>query len=123
MLLNQVKGNLDRHLLDQNHFEPQLAPHNINSLIQQSVDMLQLQAQVFGIQIKFIGPSEAMTVIIDKLRVQQILVNLIQNAIKFSKRHGDIEVSLERFSVEKDGDVGIRVKVTDQGVGISPDDR
>ena len=52
----------------------------------------------------------------DRRRVLQVLVNLIDNAIKFSPKGGDINVS-----VEGDADA-VRFSVVDHGPGIAPDD-
>lgn len=94
MLLNQVKGNLDKNLLSQNLFEPQLECHDLSSVVTQTLDLLTLQAKVIGISTKFVDLSEPTQVLVDKLRVQQIVINLIQNAVKFSKRDDTIEVTL-----------------------------
>ena len=42
MLLNQVKGNLDRNLLDQNQFIAQEEPLSLNKTMEQAVEMLKL---------------------------------------------------------------------------------
>ena len=54
----------------------------------------------------------------DQAKVQQILNNLLSNAIKFTPEGGRIIVSAER---DDQGD--LRLKVTDTGIGISPDDQ
>ncbi len=54
----------------------------------------------------------------DRLRFQQILVNLVNNAIKFTDR-GHVTL---RASVEREGErVWLRVDVEDSGIGIAPD--
>jgi two-component system phosphate regulon sensor histidine kinase PhoR len=52
----------------------------------------------------------------DEARVEQVLVNLIHNAIKFTPSGGRISISAKA----KDND--ILVSVADTGIGISPDD-
>jgi signal transduction histidine kinase len=54
------------------------------------------------------------TVLADPERVRQVLVNLLDNAVKFSPQGGRIEVAIERSN----GDV--RFAVMDQGIGIPP---
>ena len=56
-------------------------------------------------------------VLADPERVRQVLVNLLDNAVKFSPGGGQIEVALER----KDGHVSFAV--SDEGIGIPPDER
>jgi signal transduction histidine kinase len=53
----------------------------------------------------------------DRGRVQQVLDNLVSNALKFTPEGGAVHVSL----AERDGFV--RLEVTDSGIGISPDDQ
>jgi signal transduction histidine kinase len=53
----------------------------------------------------------------DRGRVQQVLDNLVSNAVKFTPEGGAVQVSL----VERDGFV--RLEVTDSGIGISADDQ
>jgi two-component system sensor histidine kinase/response regulator len=55
----------------------------------------------------------------DALRLQQVLVNLIGNAVKFTER-GSIDVSAEVVAVSG-GQLVLRISVTDTGIGISED--
>lgn len=52
----------------------------------------------------------------DKEKMRHVFVNLIENAIKYSPAGGKIDVGY------KDDDFSIQVSVTDEGVGISPED-
>ncbi len=63
-------------------------------------------------------------VLIDKLRTQQILINLITNSIKFSKPASNIEVKVKFFEVENPTiNLGVTVSVRDFGIGISEEDK
>jgi signal transduction histidine kinase len=63
-------------------------------------------------------------VFIDKLRAQQILINLITNSIKFSKSGDLIEVKFKFFEVENPTtNLGVTISVRDFGIGISDEDR
>lgn len=57
----------------------------------------------------------------DPLRLTQVLLNLVGNAIKFSS-HGDVRVAVERATSKEPGDVLLGFSVQDEGIGMSPDD-
>jgi len=61
-------------------------------------------------------PREPVWIRADELRIQQVLTNLISNAIKYSPDGGRI-----RVAVESNSDAG-SITVTDPGIGIEPDD-
>jgi signal transduction histidine kinase len=55
---------------------------------------------------------------LDPLRFEQVVVNLFDNAIKFSPQGGQIDVELDRQSLDT-----IRFAVRDHGLGIAPEHR
>ena len=59
----------------------------------------------------------------DKLRIQQVLTNLIGNAFKFTEKNGVIVVKISQLSSgqngEQNGDVEIKISVKDSGLGMS----
>ena len=69
--------------------------------------------------------QEDAPVMVDKLRIQQILINLIQNAIKFSKEDDTILIEIVRlkFDLEASTQPTYKIMVTDQGPGISEEDQ
>jgi signal transduction histidine kinase len=61
------------------------------------------------------GCDEKLVVLADPIKLRQILLNVLGNAIKFTPRHGRVELSAFRS-----GDTG-QIKVSDTGIGISAD--
>ncbi|MGS0758619.1 ATP-binding protein, partial [Roseateles sp. GG27B] len=60
------------------------------------------------------------TVLGDALRLQQVLVNLCNNAIKFTPS-GRVELHTELLSRSDQGLITLRFRVLDTGIGIAPD--
>jgi signal transduction histidine kinase len=70
-----------------------------------------------GHAVRLRAPDEPLAVTADRGRLQQVLANLLDNAIKYSPDGGDVELALERV------DGSVRVVVADHGVGIPADAR
>ncbi|HEX2912735.1 MAG TPA: PAS domain S-box protein [Chloroflexia bacterium] len=64
------------------------------------------------------GP-EAVPLRIDPVRIEQVLTNLVTNAIKYSPQGGPVEVELKAFPESKT----VQLSVTDRGIGINPEHR
>lgn len=79
--------------------------------------MVGSQAEEAGVTLKFDVPTDLPKLYADPLRLKQILLNLIGNAIKFTPEGGLITVSGESNS-----DRGIVLRVNDTGIGIAKDD-
>jgi two-component system phosphate regulon sensor histidine kinase PhoR len=89
---------------------------NIADAIGHSVDRLRAQADRAGLNLDFIIPSTLPKVMADEARVEQVLVNIIHNAIKFTPSGGRISISAKARNND------ILVTVSDTGVGIPADD-
>jgi len=88
--------------------------------------ILKFTAQASNVVLVFKGfeVGRDRKVLIDKMRTQQILINLIQNAIKFSNDGDEVIVSLEQFVVANpQKSIGVYIRVTDKGIGLSEADR
>jgi signal transduction histidine kinase len=59
----------------------------------------------------------------DKTRIQQILINLMSNAIKFSKSGDKIIVGVRQTVLRVDGQNEFEISVTDEGLGLNNEDR
>ncbi len=90
----------------------QLTPSRPLEIISDAVDRLRLQAERAGLEMQIECPDDLPSVLADPNRLEQVLVNLLHNAIKFTPSGGEILISANPL----DGQVVFSVK--DTGVGI-----
>jgi PAS domain S-box-containing protein len=88
---------------------------DIKRVIQDTVDRIKLQPS--GHQFVVSLPPELPPVYADPLRLERILYNLLENAVKYSPQGGKIRVTVRPDEEE------LVIGVSDQGVGISPADQ
>src|SRR5262249_12963979 len=93
----------------------ELGPVDLVSVIDQAVQTIHPAADAKGISIKTDLPSEIGQITGDPARLQQVVWNLLTNAVKFTPQRGRVEARLERV------DPYIRITVSDTGKGIGPD--
>jgi two-component system phosphate regulon sensor histidine kinase PhoR len=94
------------------HLEP--TDFNIIELIQSVFDLLEMRAAKRNISLTFdMHYKEPIYVRADKEKIQQVLINLLVNAIKYGNDNGTAEVSVENLIKNK-----VIVRVTDNGEGI-----
>ena len=85
-----------------------------SKLIGSAVDRLRLQAERNGLTLKVDPPSDALPdIMADPARLEQVIVNLIHNAIKFTPAGGEIKVS-----AWPEGE-SVVFSIKDTGIGIS----
>ena len=91
-------------------------PLNISQLLSESVDMYIELARQQGIELIFTRPAEDITVLGDQNRLKQVFINIIDNAVKYTEKGGQVLVD----QISEEGCVRITVK--DTGVGIPAQD-
>ena len=92
----------------------------IESTLNQAVNMLRATAKERGIGLEMAVDARIPLVHADPDRVLQVLINLMDNAIKFTPAHGSVMV--KACLVETDPDM-VYISVSDTGRGISPEAR
>ncbi len=93
---------------------------DLEALLNKQIDLLALRAQQKKLElILHLGPDVPVTVEGDAHRLQQVLTNLVGNAIKFTE-HGQIVVAVET-DPDRSASGDLRFAVTDTGIGIPPD--
>jgi signal transduction histidine kinase len=93
----------------------QVGPLDLPAVVGDAVQTLRPAAEAKAIDLQCESLLSQAPMIGDPLRVQQIVWNLVSNAVKFTPRGGRVEVRLER-----DGD-SARLMVRDTGPGIGPE--
>lgn len=93
-----------------------LKPVSPATLLFTALDRMRLQVERAAISFSVVCPPDLPSVRADAPRLEQVLVNLIHNAIKFTPPGGQVILSAQK---EEDF---IRFAVQDSGVGIPPDD-
>jgi len=114
-LAKLVEDLLDVSRLESGRLEIQRDPVELDELVAEVVDDFRAAAQSH--QIVLSRPGERTVVLGDRQRLEQVLVNLLQNAIKYSPQGGQIVVTLRREHGEA------LVSVADQGIGVPAEEQ
>ena len=115
-LINQI---LDFSKIDMNHLVLEEIPFSLKELAEEVKQVLSVQAEEKGLYLRLqVDPKIPDILLGDPLRLRQVLINLIGNAIKFTEKGGvDIKISLCTSAADKKCNVFFRIK--DSGIGIS----
>lgn len=112
-LLSVVNGILDMSKMETGNFQITPEPFAPAQVIVNCCDLLALKARDAGVEIKTRIPIALPEVVADRRAVNQILINLVSNAIKFTPRGGRVTVS----ALCDGGKFAITVEDTGVGIG------
>jgi two-component system sensor histidine kinase/response regulator len=120
-LLGLVSDILDLSKLEADKIVLEEVDLSIDGLLERVSTMTATRAQTKGLELAFaVRPDVPRMVRGDPVRLVQLLLNYVTNAIKFTE-HGNVTVEVQRE--QADGDhVMLRFTVTDTGVGITPEE-
>jgi signal transduction histidine kinase len=93
--------------------KPQLV--DLRRLVQQSMQTLEESARSHQVRVELNLPEDPLWVSADPVRIDQIVNNVLTNAIKYTPENGHVAVTLER------DDCHAIIRVDDDGVGIAPE--
>ncbi len=117
-LTQMAQELLDLSRIESGQVELTLAPLAPKSLIASAADRMKMQAERAGLKLSIKCEDDLQNVRADKSRLEQVLVNLIHNAVKFTKPGGDIVLEAGTALFGKSVSGGVRFAVRDTGVGI-----
>ncbi len=114
-----VQDLLDLSQVDQNSFQGlQLQPHNLVDLIYSVWNSLEPLARRKGVQINYSGPAQ-LWIPMDAARIHRLLVNLLDNSIKFSHPNQPIFVKVQVEDAPKPSQPArVCLEVIDSGSGF-----
>jgi two-component system sensor histidine kinase MtrB len=114
-LERMINDFMDMTKIDSGTLELHRAPHDLRPLVREVVHLFEATAPEQRIELSL--PEEALEAECDSLRVDQIVSNLMSNAIKYSPSASKVEISLFRQRNEA------VIAVRDYGIGISEEDQ
>ena len=119
-LLSLINDLLDLAKIESGKVELNLEPVACQDLIEGVASALRPLAEGKGLVFEVKAPHKDIVVRTDRRALSQILLNLTNNAIKFTEQ-GHVRVALDQRV--KDGRASVEVCVSDTGVGIRPEDQ
>ncbi|ETZ24636.1 ATP-binding protein [Pedobacter sp. V48] len=120
LLLSLINDMLDLSKINFARFEINRSETNLIQNCASIVNLMNIRAKEKRVELNVVLDSNLPTCIMaDSLRLNQILINLIANAIKFTF-YGYVELKVEVLD-HKDNNFKIRFEVSDTGVGIAKD--
>jgi signal transduction histidine kinase/ActR/RegA family two-component response regulator len=90
-------------------------PVNLVPVIESAIESVQLAAEAKSIRLQSVLDSEAGPLLGDADRLQQVVWNLLSNALKFTPKDGRVQIRLQRVNSH------VEITVSDTGAGISSD--
>ncbi len=121
-LLGLVNDILDYSKIEAGKFDLDYAPFDLTAVLDRLAAIVSVRAQEKGLEILFdVGADVPRRLIGDPLRLGQILINLVSNAVKFTER-GEVVVRVRAEPIAGD-QLRLRCSVADTGIGMSDDVR
>jgi signal transduction histidine kinase len=115
-LMRLVNAMLDLSQMQSGKLRLQFSVADLRTSVQSVVALFEAEAQRREIRLQWIAPATFPNVEMDAEHVEQVLVNLLSNALKFTDREGMVTIELRS---QPSGTVQIEVR--DTGIGIAPE--
>ncbi|MEN9975451.1 MAG: Sensor protein EvgS precursor, partial [Verrucomicrobiota bacterium] len=111
-MLHLINELLDVSTIESGQLQLECAPTNLIELVRRNVALNRVLAQQKHIELELSAPDTLPPLTIDRGKIEQVLNNLIGNAVKYSHPHTWVQVTITRDESQ------ISVSVKDQGQGI-----
>jgi PAS domain S-box-containing protein len=125
-LLELINDVLDISKIEAGQLEVRAEPFDLPALIERATASVKPLAEKKGLALTTNIPPELQEMVSDRRRVEQILLNLLNNALKFTDQ-GGVTLTVEMVagfqpSLEAPPRPAVRMRVADTGIGIKPED-
>ena len=121
-LLGLINNILDKSKIDAGKLDLKLEPVDVHMVLGDLINILKPKAQVKSIElISTISPDIPHSLLLDELRLKQILINLINNAIKFTD-DGFVKISIAAENTKK-RTIDLVINIEDSGIGINTENQ
>lgn len=120
-LLNVINDILDFSKIESGNMELEERDFDLRTCIEDVLDVFAGKAGKLGIDLVYeIDSNVPVQIIGDSIRLRQVIMNLVGNAIKFTER-GEIFISVYPAGTNNDGQLQLAFEVRDSGIGIPAD--
>lgn len=120
-LLNVINNILDFSKIESGGLDVDLVAFDVRQILDAMQRLFQPAAAHKNIQLQTsCDPSVPTHLLIDPVRVRQVLMNLIGNAIKFTHQ-GRVDVEVKAQATDQTDQVMLRIHVQDTGIGFDPE--
>jgi signal transduction histidine kinase/CheY-like chemotaxis protein len=113
-LLTLINEILNLARIESGHVELSVEPVMMSDVLEECRRMIEPMATQRGITVEFAADCEEV-VLADRMRLKQVLLNLVSNAIKYNRKQGWVHVSCTAIDAEH-----VRIAVQDSGQGLQP---
>lgn len=122
-LLDLINEVLDLSRIEAGRLSLSMEPVQLRGVLKEMMDVVRLQANEKAITIELDPTSQADSFVkSDRQRLKQVLLNLINNAIKYNKQGGSVTLKTEVVSDGTETGNNIRISVKDTGIGLEKTD-
>jgi signal transduction histidine kinase/ligand-binding sensor domain-containing protein/DNA-binding response OmpR family regulator len=120
-LLTVINDILDFSKIESGNMELEQRDFDLRTCIEEVLDVFASKAGVMGLDLVYeIDYDVPAQIIGDSMRLRQVLVNLVSNAIKFTER-GEIFLGVHLVNIDSEGMLELSIEVRDTGIGIPAD--
>ena len=119
LLLSIINNVLDMARVESGKMELDENYEVVGNITQLVCSAFAAEASKKNIELNIIMNVEHKHIIVDSTKLQEILSNLISNAIKYTSAGGKVTIDTKELPYDKEGYVLIQTKVTDTGIGMS----
>jgi signal transduction histidine kinase/CheY-like chemotaxis protein len=121
-LLSIINDILDFSKIEAGKLDMEIIPFDLGDVMDDLANLVGMDAEEKGLEFVFsLPPDLPNTLLGDPSRLGQVLINLGNNAVKFTER-GEVIVAVEVLARDASS-VRLRFEVRDTGIGITPDER
>ncbi|MFN5398055.1 MAG: PAS domain S-box protein [Pseudanabaena sp.] len=127
-LLELINDILDVAKIEAGQIHLSCQPSNVETLCQSSLVFIKQQSFSKNIQLESVIPANLPTINLDERRIRQVLINLLNNAVKFTPNGGKIILQVNYIEFLDNAEIvqsracdTLEISIIDTGIGIAPD--
>ena len=119
VLLSIINNVLDMARIESGRMEVDENYANIEDIRNRLFEMFEDEAKKKNIDVKYSLNVKHPHVMADVTKVEEIFVNILSNAVKYTPSNGQIKVNVDELECDEPGYMVVRTDITDTGIGMS----